>query len=639
MTTKVSSCSAAHESLRAGESLVRLGAQIAEAGEGRIYEVAGQPDFLVKLYREQQPVAREHKLQDQIQLGSPELHSCTAWPLEIVHRDGRVAGFLMRRVTGIPIHQFYHPKDRASYFPRANWNSARKLAVNVARVFDILHRNGIVMGDINGSNLLVNPKDGIVSLIDCDSYQIPDTTGGFHPCPVGTPEWIGPELQGCDFSRAHRTPAHDAFGLGLLMFHLLNNGWHPFQGRPVNPSAPVTEGGIAAAIRKGHFAFSIDRKVPLRPPGTSLQAPDFPRSVWCAFESAFGNDWGQRPSAAQWETLLDGMAVTQCSRNPAHFFPADAGLCPWCRIRNRASGPEYFPGGQGAAAREVDIQQLAAELLVVENFHPGELGSVDVDQMPKCIPTPMPANCTARSSLGNLRSLLSGFGARSHADAVSRAWSRELDRRRSVLSIAVVQMENVVRKRQDLRAKFQREFADTKARSLGALRGILRGIEGIEAGRADQDPTGVFQEEQRAEHLQRYLLQDLQIPHLGERRRKALVSVGIRTAADVNEERLMRVPNVGPSIRQRILEWVDQCMNDFQFDASRPLSVAGVARLRKRKEEQVKAFRLGVSQAERALSEMQRNAQVGVAAIESELIPALERVAQAKADLLVANTR
>src|SRR5205814_1625917 len=87
----------------------------------------------------------------------------------------------------------------------------------------------------------------LVTLIDCDSMQVPGEDGRVFRCPVGKPDYTPPELQSQDFSTVDRAPSADDFGLAVLVFLLLMEGVHPFQGVWLGTGdPPALEDNIAA---------------------------------------------------------------------------------------------------------------------------------------------------------------------------------------------------------------------------------------------------------------------------------------------------------------------------------------------------------------------------------------------------------
>jgi DNA-binding helix-hairpin-helix protein with protein kinase domain len=167
-------------------------------------------------------------------------------------------------------------------------------ARNVAAAFDSLHESGILIGDVNQGNLLID-ETMRVRFIDCDSFQVRSGEQTYY-CPVGTPHFTPPELHGVKLRDASRTPDHDRFGLAILLFHLLFVGRHPFAGRFLGDRDQTIE----RAIAERRFAFSKDRTATLmEPPPASLRLDDLPPAIEGLFERAFRQPDGvaNRPTA------------------------------------------------------------------------------------------------------------------------------------------------------------------------------------------------------------------------------------------------------------------------------------------------------------------------------------------------------
>jgi DNA-binding helix-hairpin-helix protein with protein kinase domain len=54
----------------------------------------------------------------------------------------------------VPLWFLYNPKMRLQHFPGRDWRFLFAVAANVARAFDAMHQAGVVIGDVNHSNLL-----------------------------------------------------------------------------------------------------------------------------------------------------------------------------------------------------------------------------------------------------------------------------------------------------------------------------------------------------------------------------------------------------------------------------------------------------------------------------------------------------
>ena len=152
--------------------VIQLGTRIAEAGEGRIFEVAGSPTLLAKIYKQAPSQAKIEKLRHQAQSAPQSVRDISAWPSRLLFdaAANRCVGFTMPRINARPIHQLYRPKDRKAHFPRATWIFLLHAAKNLTAAFDTLHENGILMADVNEGNVFVT-ETGLVRLIDCDSYS------------------------------------------------------------------------------------------------------------------------------------------------------------------------------------------------------------------------------------------------------------------------------------------------------------------------------------------------------------------------------------------------------------------------------------------------------------------------------------
>lgn len=105
---------------------IRLGAKITTpGGEGAIYEIAGDPTSVAKIYHQAQPSEKSVKLIHLRKVASKSLFDIAAWPVNLIYNSSDrqlVRGFTMPRVRGKEIHRLYGPGDRAMEFPAATWD-------------------------------------------------------------------------------------------------------------------------------------------------------------------------------------------------------------------------------------------------------------------------------------------------------------------------------------------------------------------------------------------------------------------------------------------------------------------------------------------------------------------------------------
>jgi DNA-binding helix-hairpin-helix protein with protein kinase domain len=320
---------------------VLLGPVLGKGGEGSVFPVRGSPDLVAKIYAKPPTPTKVEKLQAMALVRSPALLRVAAWPIDLLEDEKRVVrGFLMPRVTSREdVHELYTPKSRRRAFPEADFRFVVRAAANIARAFAVVHAEGHVLGDVNHGNALIG-GDGTVMLIDCDSFQI-RSGGKVFPCDVGVPLFTPPELQGRVFRGLRRMSNHDAFGLAVLIFHLLFLGRHPYAGRYESGDMPIEQ-----AIAEARFAYgsaSASRGVNA-PPGT-LSLDTFGATIADLFERAFESPTASvRPSAMEWIeglTELEG-ALESCASSRFHFHPRGRRCC-WCEIDSRTHGRAFGP--------------------------------------------------------------------------------------------------------------------------------------------------------------------------------------------------------------------------------------------------------------------------------------------------------
>jgi DNA-binding helix-hairpin-helix protein with protein kinase domain len=273
-----------------------LGALLGRGGEGAVYEVRTQSDFVAKIYHSVLSAERAEKIRLLIALRNERINKLTAWPLDLLSVAGSRApvGLLMPKISGRKdIHQLYSPKSRRVEFQRADWRFLVRASANTARAFSVVHETGCIIGDVNHGGILV-AQDATVRLIDCDSFQVINGNRCFL-CEVGVETFTPPELQGKAFKGVVRSQNHDNFGLAVLIFLMLFMVRHPFAGKYLGPDQMP----IPRAIKECRFAYGARRATVQmeKPPGTpplSIVGDE----VAFLFERAFAQEMiaGGRPT-------------------------------------------------------------------------------------------------------------------------------------------------------------------------------------------------------------------------------------------------------------------------------------------------------------------------------------------------------
>ncbi|MFM2308401.1 MAG: hypothetical protein RLY87_521 [Chloroflexota bacterium] len=334
---------------------VHLANLIAAGGEGGVYNVFEYPDQVAKIFHPRQRTAAiAEKLQVMLQFRPNEdvnthrQHVLIAWPTQIIYKtpsaqssytsangtENLVVGYLMPKLNHTyAIAQLLNPNFRVKHHPELNHRHIYRVAINLVRIVSQLHNSGIVIGDINEKNFHFTKeldRVALVTVIDCDSMQITSPSGEIFPCNVVVPEYTAPELHGKDIRKGVvRSEQHDLFGLAVLLYKLLMQGFHPFQGIP-SAGMPQVESAQVWCIKNNvfpHIANSF-----YGPPRYAPKITSLPTSLITLFLRAFLKGY-TRPTAAEWEAALTQLEQTlvPCANDETHIHPKDCPcvVCEW----------------------------------------------------------------------------------------------------------------------------------------------------------------------------------------------------------------------------------------------------------------------------------------------------------------------
>lgn len=193
----------------------------------------------------------------------------TVWPQGLVVENGTAQGILMKLIpepfffdlefggvgpserTLLEVQYLMAPESKKPErgIPAATAKDRLYLILDVLKIVDFLHRNGLVIGDFSPKNLVVtNPVKGVASsgrkftpkFLDVDAFRF---AGGVPPIQqMHTPNWFPPEVRAAailrdeliskgasqiEVSRARaaaniQTTKSDIFKMGLLALRLLH---------------------------------------------------------------------------------------------------------------------------------------------------------------------------------------------------------------------------------------------------------------------------------------------------------------------------------------------------------------------------------------------------------------------------------
>jgi DNA-binding helix-hairpin-helix protein with protein kinase domain len=555
-----------------------VGREVGRGGEGTVYEVKEDLLLVVKIYNEQLAKDKALKLQHMVAMQDADLNKLTAWPLDLVYDSTRqIAGFVMRKLEGfVPLHMLFSPIDRKRLFPDMGYNFLIHVARNLATAFHKIHEAGIVIGDVNEGNILVN-ANGIISLIDCDSFQVKNGST-YHFCEVGILRYTPPELLNLGtFTEVVRTSNTDSFSLAVLIFQLLFLGRHPFTGVNLTREDIDEE----QAIKTMEFAYSLRRQhKKLNPAKNSLELQSFTLGIIDLFHQSF-ETLNARPSPGEWiqELEVQGRELIVCSRSPLHYYTRQLANCPWCAFTEQ-SGIVFFLDNAYLHYTSVlnDIEHFIngykVEQIVLK---PLSLPAVKS----KVAPTVIPYNLYRYRSahrlklfIGFIICLLPAFinpGLAliailfllmfSSVSADKKKLANEMNSRLTLQKNMREGLELI-----QIRYKNPPELAQYK-QAANKLTVIVSNFKGLQGAFNTMRKRIEEQHYNRQYHnyLQRFDIRQHTIPAFGAAKKALLYLNGISNAADISKLNRIRIPSIGPKNMQVLMDWQRQMGSTFAY--------------------------------------------------------------------------
>lgn len=577
---------------------VALGPKLGEGGEGAVYKLVANDRMAVKIYNKDMHPDRVQKIQILSHMDGDALDRYVARPLGLVRDDkNKPRGLIMPVVGGADdIHYLYNTGSRRKKFPTATWAFLVHVATNVARAFASVHQLGLVIGDVNPGSVLVLP-DGTVRLIDVDSFQVP--VSGARPllCTVAVPMFLPPELHGAQLDSTVRTANHDAFGLAVMLFHLLALGRHPYAGvfrghGEMSLEKAVSESRFAYGRRAGELGMS-------KPPG-SIDLEALSPEIAALFESAFARPRNamSRPSAVQWLNALAKLQknLKQCSKSVTHHYYQGLSVCPWCEFERVTGKPLFDQGGPSVHAGSVKTAPVEAQYRQLSDFF-SNLPPGARQKSPTITKRPVGGHVVLPETgrrlhewvgifvgiLCCLGGLEIGGGAGLYFTLVGLgciAWGIVAPTRRR--PAWVDDYKNAVHKYEKTLSeieKFNCHSPAIKVRQQAAE--LQESWHSIPLWK-DQEMLKLEskkRKEQRRKFLESQLIGDASIKGVGASRVAMLASFNINTAWDVDRQAIMNVPNFGPVLADRLVAWRSMQEQKFVFRPAEPLPPSVLASL------------------------------------------------------------
>ena len=231
-----------------GRTPIRLTERIGDGGEGTVYKTNKNENVVAKIYSDKKLTShKQSKIEMIIAAGLSIDGVC--FPMKHLYNfKGVFVGYLMPKAEGekLGTSVFRGEKGMKRFFGSWKRSDLVTLAITILSTIKKIHDLGILIGDINGLNILVkSPTE--VYFVDTDSFQINE-----YPCPVGTLDFTAPEIQGKDYKCILRSVGNENFAIAVLLFRLLMFGESPY--------AQQGGSGIAHNISTGNFSFPLKGK-------------------------------------------------------------------------------------------------------------------------------------------------------------------------------------------------------------------------------------------------------------------------------------------------------------------------------------------------------------------------------------------
>ena len=361
------------------------GKPLNRGADGLIYAMSGKP-LALKIYHEpDKDPERPGKIQ-QMLASPPDDQGLThfAWPVALLtNSKGAFVGYAMPLLPMgdyVSLDLLLNRKGRELARLPESRNLRVTAAINLARRVAQLHARGHCIIDLKPANLLVHKQTGDVVVVDCDGFAIQGDKQ-FIPGHQYTSGYIAPEAWQRGSSPEELGQPQDRFALAVIIFQLLNEGLHPYQGVPGDRQRIPSD--IQGRIGENLYAYGRQSSGKIKPSPWSLHR-DFPETIATAFHQSF-RSVNHRPKAEDWvETLNEAQkTLRSCRKNRHHAFWKDN--CPLCgresveiKVKKPQRRPQKKRHKRGATTPNPYQQQLAqtiARAYQAQNNPPASAGN------------------------------------------------------------------------------------------------------------------------------------------------------------------------------------------------------------------------------------------------------------------------
>ncbi|WP_350455074.1 hypothetical protein [Slackia heliotrinireducens] len=293
-------------------------------GRGFVLEVEGQPSTVCKIidpmFRSEGRRRKVQWLIDHSFLADGHVSMLVLPKGNVYDSQGAWAGYLMRRVKGVSLNRLSH-SDQVS--PSFRVMLARMLCESVIAAHDA----DLVVGDLSLANVVFDPEERQMWMLDADSFQVKDRIA--HVVyPATESREKSPEMLGRSEGAVVLTPQSDWFLLAVAVFQLLFLGEHPFECRESDVD-PV-DARIEHTLNRDFAYKRIPGALPVNTYGPHLAE---------CFERAFARS-GPMPSPTELRDALNELlnAKFTCCSNCGFEHSNMLAACPNCGSKRSRKG-------------------------------------------------------------------------------------------------------------------------------------------------------------------------------------------------------------------------------------------------------------------------------------------------------------
>lgn len=288
---------------------------LTEGGEGFIYEYNGK---IIKTFKPHIDIATKERKVNALMKAS--LPKAVIKPIDtVLDMHGGFIGYSMEKVVG---EEFKRLSNRK--FVTANnimTKDILSMLVKVKKIFEILHKQHICIGDLNDQNILFDTA-GNIYLIDCDSWTV-----GNDKCTMAMDMFKDPKLQADNFNADT-----DNYAFAVLAWKSLTRV-HPFGGT-MEPDIPILE-----RMKKG---ISVIERSEVKLPRTAKDWKGFSPYMIAEFQLVF--ECGLRKLADNMEDMLANL--TFCKKDKEYYY-SKFSSCPYCDSNAKVNKKPVSQGSVG----------------------------------------------------------------------------------------------------------------------------------------------------------------------------------------------------------------------------------------------------------------------------------------------------